>query len=203
MPSLDETYDRRWEGLQEPQRVGVGMVLAGIGALAVLVAMGLVAFRPESTGAKQAAGVAAGLGVPAMLLGIVVVLPASRRDRLGVLAGAGLTALGVALFWYAYPGNWTRTADSMAFETLGVYAVGCAVGLWFVFSTLASTRLRNVPQGTVELEVVRDDETRTVEVSRDRYREIVGDGEGGETEPRIESPDGSDDDRGGNTMERL
>lgn len=176
MPSLDEAYDRRWEGLRDPHRVGAGLVLAGVGALAVLAAMGVLAVRPESTGAKQAAGIAAGLGIPAMFLGVVVVLPASRRDRLGVLAGAGLTLLGVALFWYAYPGRWTRTADPLAFETLGLYAAGCAIALWFVFSALASTRLRNVPHGTVELEVVREGETRTIEVSRDRYQNLVGDG---------------------------
>jgi hypothetical protein len=180
MPSLDEAYDRRWERLRDPHRVGAGLVLAGIGALAVVAAMVLVAAGPENTGAKQAAGIAAGLGVPAMLLGVVVVLPASRRNRLGVLAGTGLTLLGVLLFWFAYPDRWTRTADPMAFETLAVYAAGCAIGLWFVFSALASTRLRNVPQGTVELEVVREGETRTVEVSRDRYEALVGDGGSGE-----------------------
>ena len=179
MPSLEEAYDRRWDGLRDPHRVGVGLVLVGVGALAVVVAMGLVALRPESDGAKRAAGIAAGLGVPSMLLGVVVVLPTSRRNRLGVLAGTGLTVLGVVLFWYAYPDRWTRTTDPMAFETLGAYAAGCAIGLWFVFSALASTRLRNVPHGTVELEVVREGETRTVEVSRDRYQDIVGDG--GET----------------------
>jgi len=180
MPSLDEAYDRRWDRLRDPHRVGLGLLLAAAGGVAVLAAMVLVAVDPESTGAKQSAGVAAGLGVPAMLLGVVVVLPASRRNRLGVLAGAGLTVLGVLLFWVAYPNRWTRTADPLAFETLGVYAAGCVIGLWFVFSALASTRLRNVPRGTVELEVVREGGARTVEVSRDRYEELVGDGGSGD-----------------------
>ncbi len=176
MTSLDDAYDRRWDGLGDPHRVGAGLVLVGVGALAVLAAMVLVALEPGNKGIKKTAGIAAGLGVPAMLLGVVAVLQASRRNRLGVLAGAGLTVVGVALFWFAYPGRWTRTADPLAFETLAVYAAGCAVGLWFVFSTLASTRLRNDPQGTVELEVVREGDTRRVEVSTDRYQEIVGDG---------------------------
>ena len=180
MPSLDEAYDRRWDRLRDPHRVGMGLVLAAAGGVAVLAAMVLVAVEPESTGAKQSAGIAAGVGVPAMLLGVVVVLPASRRNRLGVLAGAGLTLVGVALFWFAYPDRWTRTADPLAFETLGVYAAGCVLGLWFVFSALASTRLRNVPRGTVELEVVREGQTRTVEVSRDRYESLVGDGGSGD-----------------------
>jgi hypothetical protein len=176
MPSLDDAYDRRWDGLRDPQRVGVGLVIAGLGAFAVLAAMALVALSPGETGPMRLAGIVAGVGIPAMLLGVVVVLPASRRNRLGVLAGTALTGVGVALFAYAYPERWTRTADSLAFETLTVYAVGCAVGLWFVFSALAAQRLRNNPIGTVELEVVREGETRTVEVSRDRYRELVSDG---------------------------
>jgi hypothetical protein len=176
MTSLDDAYDRRWDGLGDPHRVGAGLVLVGVGALAVLAAMVLVALEPGNKGVKKTAGIAAGLGVPAMLLGVVAVLQASRRNRLGVLAGAGLTVVGVALFWFAYPDRWTRTADPLAFETLAVYATGCVVGLWFVFSTLASTRLRNDPQGTVELEVIREGETRRVEVSTDRYQEIVGDG---------------------------
>ena len=176
MPSLDQAYDRRWDGLGDPQRVGIGLVLVGLGALFVLVAMGVVARWPASTSAKQAAGISAGLGVPAMLLGVVVVLPTSRRNRLGVLAGAVLTVIGTAMFWYAYPGRWTRTSDPLAFETLAIYAAGGAIALWFVFSALAAARLRNSPHGTVELEFVREGETRTVEVSRDRYQELASDG---------------------------
>jgi hypothetical protein len=57
-----------------------------------------------------------------------------------------------------------------------VYGLGGAVALWYVFTALATFRRRNTPQGTVEVEVVRDGGTRTVEVSRDRYREMVSDG---------------------------
>lgn len=176
MPSLDQAYNQRWEGLRDPHRVGIGLILTGLGALAVLVAMGLIALNPGSSGSLQAAGIIAGLGVPAMLLGVVVVLPASRRNRLGVVIGAALTVVGVGLFWYAYPGRWTRTSDPLAFETAIIYAIGCAIALWFVFSALAAERLRNNPHGTVQLEVLREGETKTVEVSRDRYNELVSDG---------------------------
>lgn len=176
MPSLDQAYDRRWEGLRDPHRVGIGLVIAGIGALGILVAMGLVAAWPNDTGAKQAAAMSAGLGVPAMLIGIVVILPASRRNRGGVVVGTFLTLAGVALFWFAYPDRWTRTGESLAFETGALYAVGVAIALWYVFSALAAARLRNSPLGMVELEVIREGETRTVQVSRDRYQELVSDG---------------------------
>jgi len=176
MPSLDEAYDRRWPEVRDPHRVGSGTVLVGAGVLAVATALVMLAIGGDSTTTKQYAGVAAGLGIPAMLFGIVVVLPASNQNRRRVFLGAALAALGVVLFWIAYPGRWTRTADSLAFETLALYGLGCAIALWFVFSALISTRLRNNPQGTVDLEVVREGETTTVEVSRDRYRELVGDG---------------------------
>lgn len=184
MPSLDEAYDRGGSGGTRSRRVITGMVLGGLGVLAVFAALGLVAAAGHSTTAKGYAGVLAGLGIPAMLFGVVVVLPASSRERAGVVAGTALSALGVVLFWYAYPGRWTRTADPLAFETLLVYGLGCAVALWFVFTAIASFRRRNNPQGTVELEVVRRGETRTVEVDRDSYRDLVGDG--GNTEELLE-----------------
>jgi len=174
MTSLDEAYGRG--GGSGGSRRVVGGLLVAAGALAVLAAMVIVGIGGDEQAAKASAGTAAGLGVPAMLLGVVVVLPASLRTRLGVVVGAALAVAGVALFGHAYPARWTQTADPLAFETTMVYGLGCAVALWFVFAAIASFRRRNSPQGTVELEVVRQGTTRTLEVSRDRYRELVGDG---------------------------
>ena len=176
MQSLDDAYNPRWTGERNPRRVVGGLVLVGAGVLAVAVAMVLVAVGGDSTTAKLYAGVTAGAGIPAMLLGIVVVLPASRRARMGVLLGTVLAGAAVVLFWNVYPERWTRTADPLAFETMMLYGLGCAIALWFVFSALATFRLRNNPQGTVELEVVRPGGTKTVEVSQDQYRQIVSDG---------------------------
>lgn len=175
MPSLEKTYEQHRSKNDRPRHVAAGVMLVGLGALAVAAAIVLVGVS-QATGAKRWAGVVAGLGVPAMLFGLVVALPASRRARAGVGVGTALSAVGVGLFWRVYPGRWTRTADPFAFETLGVYAAGCAVALWFVFAALASFRRRNDPQGTVRVELVREGERRTVAVSRDRYRELVSDG---------------------------
>lgn len=174
MPSLDEAYERGGS-VPRPRRVAVGLALVGAGGLAVLGAVGLLGLS-QTTTAKTWAGIVAGLGVPAMLLGVVIALPADRRARLGVAAGTALSTAGVWLFVRAYPDRWTRTADSLALETLSLYALGCAVALWFVFLALASFRRRNDPQGTVRVELSREGERRTVEVSRERYRELVGDG---------------------------
>jgi len=176
MPSLDEAYDRGGTGIRQPRRALAGLALVGVGALAVVAALALIAAAGTSITARNYAGIVAGVGVPAMLLGVVVVLPASRRNRLGVVVGTLLAGGGVGLFAHAYPEQWVHAADSLAFETLLVYGFGCAVALWFVFAAIASFRRRNDPQGMVRLEVVRQGETRTVEVSRDRYRQLVSDG---------------------------
>ncbi len=190
MPSLDEAYDGGRSGWTEwdPWRVRGGLALGLAGAVAIVAAVGQVAVAGDTTAAKTQAGVLAGLGVPALLLAVVFVLPASTRQRFGVVLGSAVTLVGVWLFQYAYPTRWTLTADPLAFETAMVYGLGGAVALWYVFTALATVRMRNAPQGTVEVEVVRDGGTRTVEVSRDRYREMVGDG--GDTETLIRELDG-------------
>ncbi|MFT4922579.1 MAG: hypothetical protein ACI8XM_001796 [Haloarculaceae archaeon] len=176
MTSLDEAYDRNRLGERDPGRVWGGVVLGLAGVLAVLVAIGLVAVAGETLIARAYAGLFAGLGVPAMLLAVVFVLPASTRERVGVLLGAALNVAGVWLFWEAYPVRWAGASDPAMFETVMVYGLGGAIALWYVFRALATVRLRNNPQGTVELEVVRNGGTKTVEVSRDRYDQLVSDG---------------------------
>jgi len=177
MPSLSETYERgRWEG-RDPRRVYVGGALFALGSLAVVAAIfvvttgfGSLLGAASDTAAKRLAGVLAGLGTPAILAGVVAVLPSSRRQRWGVVLGVALTVGGVALFDYAYPTRWTGTGQSLAFETAMLYFVGAACALWFVLSTVATFKLRNNPQGTVELELTRRGDTETVRVSRDQYR---------------------------------
>lgn len=176
MTSLDDAYGSpRFEG-RDPRLVYAGLAAVVVGALALITALLLVGLGGDRVGAKKLAGLVGGLGVPALLVGVVLVLPANRRHRAGVLAGTALTLGGSALFWYAYPTHWTRTADPLAFPTALVYGLGGAVALWFVFAAIASTRLRNTPAGTVTLELVRQGSTTTVEVSRDRYEALIGDG---------------------------
>lgn len=175
MTSLDDTYSSR-HGRIPSRSVLAGGLLLAIGGLAIVVAIGLIWFGSTTVTMKLYAGMTAGLGIPAMLLGVVAVLPASNRQRLGVICGTVLTAAGVALFYHAYPTRWTRTSDPLAFETLTLYGIGCAIALWFVFSTIASTRIRNNPQGTVSLEVIRQGETKTVQVSHREYRQLLSDG---------------------------
>ncbi|WP_436925415.1 DUF7139 domain-containing protein [Halosimplex amylolyticum] len=177
MPSLSEAYDRgEWTG-RDPRRVSAGGSLFVVGALAVVSAifvlttgLATVFDATTTTETRRVAGVLAGLGIPAMFLGVVAVLPASRRERLGVLVGAALNVAGVGLFNHAYPTRWVEASQSLAFPTAMVYFVGGSVALWFVLSAVASFKLRNNPQGTIRLEVTRQGETEEIHVSRSQYR---------------------------------
>lgn len=178
MQSLAEAYDRRaWQD-RDPVRLLLGAGLFFAGAVALVAAILLVGmpaldlvYGGSHTLVRRYAGTLAGLAIPALLLGVVVVLPSSRRERAGAVIGATLTVLGVALFWYAYPERWTGTGNSLAFETTMVYFLGCAVALWFEFTAVATFKARNEPGGTVRLNVKRDAGTETVQLSREKYEE--------------------------------
>jgi len=187
MPSLSEAYsDRHDRDGPDPRRVvfGAAVSLAGVGALlAALLVVTTPLSRLVGAGdplaAKHLAGVLAGLGGPAILLGVVAVLPSKRRQQLGVIAGAGISAGGVWLFSYAYPTRWVLADDPLVFETAIVYFIGGFVALWFVFVALANFRRRNSPHGTVAMEIKTEGETRRVEVSQSefqRYQSMVSDG---------------------------
>jgi len=188
MTSLSEAYnDRRGESDgRDPRRVAVGAVLSLSGAGALVTAL-LVLTTPLSSvfgatdplAAKHLAGVLAGLSGPAILLGVVAVLPSKRRQQLGVIAGAAIAVAGVWLFSYAYPTYWVLAEDPLVFETAIVYFLGGFVALWYVFVALANFRRRNNPHGRVTLEIQKEGETRTVEVSHSelqRYRSMASDG---------------------------
>lgn len=194
MESLGDAYaGTRWEG-RDPRRVCAGAALFALGVVAVVAGIvvgtgsvdGLVG-AADTVEAQGIAGVVAGLGIPALMLGVVFVLPASRRERLGVLAGTLLCVAGVWLFTRAYPTRWAGTADSLAFPTTLTYFLGGCVAFWFVFTAVADFRVRNNPTGTVRMELTRQGETKTVQVPRNEYRQYRDAirSDGGETEQVI------------------
>jgi len=138
--------------------------------LAMLVATtglpGLVGIEGEFT-PNLIGGVLAGLGVPATLLGVSTILPASDRLRAASVIGASIAVLGVALFWHAYPSDWAGYNQNLTPYVLGVYFLGIMITLGCLFVGIANFKERNNPGGTVSLEVrTESGETRVVEVDR-------------------------------------
>jgi len=195
MERLGDAYgDRGWQG-RDPRRVAAGAATITLGGVAVLAGV-LVVTTPlgdllgaeTSQGARRLAGVLAGGGVPLALAGVVGVLPTSRRERAGVLAGALICGVAVGMFGMAYPAQWSSGTSLAAFGTTLTYFVGGCVALWFVFTAIADFRTRNNPHDSVRVELRRQGETRTVELSPreyKRYRNAVA-SDGGETQQVIQ-----------------
>jgi hypothetical protein len=156
-----------------------GAALLVVAGLLVVPEIAALAGLQGKIEIQHVAGLLAGLGVPIIFTSVVIVLPASRRDRVGVAAGSAITVAGAVLFWNVYPQRWAGAQNSLAFEVAIVYFVGGCLALWFVFAAIANFKLRNNPAGKVSLEIRKEGETRTIEVTRSelqRYRQLAGDG---------------------------
>ncbi|WP_049937053.1 DUF7139 domain-containing protein [Haloplanus natans] len=209
MTSLGEVYhgdDRSGPSLRQIYAgaslfvVGIVLVVAGIvvATTDVLMGGGTTLFEVREYG-----GILAGLGVPAVFLGISAVLPAERSTRAAAGIGASVAVLGVTLFAYAYPCRWSgaNCAPGMVdltLPTVGVYFLGALTTFWCLFVGIANFKTRNDPGGTVTMEVTRQGETKVIEVDRSKPRGGVGLG-GSSSTPTATvgaqvSDGGSDDD---------
>ncbi|GAB7008955.1 DUF7139 domain-containing protein [Halorubrum trueperi] len=135
-------YYRRYVG--DPDRTvdvyaGFGLFFAGIGLGLVGVAVFLYsATLPQNTlstyAVREVAAVAGAVGLPALLLGIVVLLPVDRRMVYLAGVGAAITLVATGLFVWAYPYNWNvpdsvdYSAQVVAVYTVGIVAVIAATG---------------------------------------------------------------------------
>jgi len=173
MTSLGEAYDSRG-GEASTRRVYFGTGLFAAGALLVvggILAGGTGVLINNGFGqyeSREIAGILAGLGVPAVFVGIFTVLPANRLQRAAAAVGAGLTVLGVMLFRATYPYLYVPGSGGVpSTETLAfilVYAAGTITTFWCLFTAVATFKTRNDPGGTVTLTVEKNGETHTVEV---------------------------------------
>ncbi|MFC6716940.1 hypothetical protein ACFQGT_16200 [Natrialbaceae archaeon GCM10025810] len=202
MTSLTEVYRGKKREVSNPKRLYAGMALVFLGALLVVVALLVAAtdlfagFVADSYEAVKYAGVLAGVGVPATLIGVFTVLPAGRRVRAAAAISASLCMLGVALFWHAYPHHWRGYGDDLTLHVSAVYLLGLFTAIWCLFTAVVNFKTRNDPGGTLEMTVTREGETKVVEVERERSTGLGGIGflgstPDGEVETQTNDPDSS------------
>lgn len=181
MASLTEVYEGG--NGASLRRLYAGVALFGVGA--VLLVAGIVIAATELSQllgldlfeARNYAGVLGGLGLPALLLGTIIVLPrAERHVRVGAAAGGLICLVGVVLFNAAYPVDWVGGSGntSMTLAVAAVYFTGAIVTSWSLFASVASFKARNDPGGTVKLEITKGGETKIVEVEGDDLRGTLG-----------------------------
>jgi hypothetical protein len=133
---------RRYVG--DPDRrsdvyAGFGLFFAGI----ALFAVGIVTFLWSATlspddrytyAVREVAAVASAVGLPALLSGVVVLLPVDRRTVSAAGGGSAVCLAGVGVFVRAYPDNWNwvspvdYTAEGVAVYSLGLVVVIAATG---------------------------------------------------------------------------
>ena len=126
-------YYRRYVG--DPDRAidvyaGFGLFFAGIalGLIGVVVFLYSATLPPEALSTyavQEVAAVAAAVGLPALLLGVVVLLPVDRRMLYLAGVGTAITLVAVGLFSRTYPYNWNvSTAADYSAQVVAVYTVG-------------------------------------------------------------------------------
>jgi cytochrome c biogenesis protein CcdA len=172
MTSLTDVYEGEVGRVatRRQQLVGSGLFLAGAAGL-----VGAIALATTSVGAtlglsdyaaREIAGIVAGVGLPAVVLGIFAVLPAGPRIRLTAVGGAGVALVGVAAFQHIYPYSWLADAPLLALGASAVYFAGVLTTFWCLFAALATFKTRNDPGGTARMAVTEEGTIKLVEESR-------------------------------------
>ncbi|WP_436935141.1 DUF7139 domain-containing protein [Halovenus marina] len=169
MTSLSRVYEGGVGSVVDRKRRVLGMSVFVAGVAMVVGAIPLATTGlPSSLGlttleARELAGVLAGLGVPAVFVGIFAVLPASNATRAAGAIGASLAVLGVGLFQHAYPQRWLTTDPGFTLATIVVYSLGTLITFWCLFIAAATFKTRNKPGGTARLEITDEGTVRLVE----------------------------------------
>lgn len=175
MPSLSEAYRGSVRGVVSRRRralavafFAAGVVMSGVAILLTTTGLRSVAGLGVVE-AREVAGVLAGLGLPAAVLGIFAALPASDETRAAATIGASVAVFGVLLFVYAYPSRWLSTDPALTVGTVAIYTFGTLVAFWCLFVAVATFNRRNDPGGTARVEVTDEETIRLV--SRDTAAE--------------------------------
>jgi hypothetical protein len=159
MTSLSETYGARGSRARKRLLVGTGLFLAGALMIVTGIVVGstdvLAAYDVDTFGAREIAGVLGGLGVPAVFVGVFTVLPASRGKRAAAAIGAAIAIVGVVLFSYAYPEQWSRAYGSpetnLTLPVATVYVAGVLTTFWVLFTAIVNVKASS-PGGNVTLQ---------------------------------------------------
>ncbi len=173
MTSLSEVYEGGINTVADPRQRRLGMALFGVG---VLLVVGSISIATTSLAgylgldvyaARELAGILAGLGIPAVFVGIFVVLPASDTARATAAIGASLATFGVVLFGYAYPDRWLAADPPVALATTAIYSLGTLITVWCLFISVATFDPRNAPGGSARVEVTKAGNIRVISTSQD------------------------------------
>jgi len=168
MTSLSEVYEGGVRTVVDRRQRLLGMSLFAVGVAMVVGAITIATtdlsawFGFDVIEARSRAGVLAGLGLPAVFIGIFTVLPASDVTRATAAIGASLAVFGVVLFTYAYPQRWLSNDPTFALATIVLYSIGTLLAFWCLFVAIATFKTRNDPGGTARIEITEEGKVRVI-----------------------------------------
>jgi len=151
-------YYRRYVG--DPDRTidvyaGFGLFFAGIalGVIGVVVFLYSATLDPTALSTyavREVAAVAGAVGLPALLFGIVVLLPVDRRMLYLAGAGTAITLAGTGAFVWAYPNNWNVVVNpDYSAQIVAVYSVGLVALIGATGGALVAHRVERATGGAV------------------------------------------------------
>ena len=151
MTSLAETYNST-KGGPSLRRLTFGLTLFLMGSMLVVSGIGVTTTQllygtdPAALTAKrQLGGVLAGVGVPAVLVGVFAILPSARLTKAAAAVGTGISLMGVLLFDHAYPCQWSGAVcgagkPDLTLLTVAVFSFGTMVTFWCLFVGVTNLR---------------------------------------------------------------
>jgi len=173
MTSLTDVYEGGINTVADPRQRRLGMGLFVIGAAMVVGSIPIATtdlstmLGLDSLAAREMAGILAGLGIPAVFVGIFVVLPAGNASRAAATIGATLATFGVVLFRFAYPEQWLSSNPQLAIATTAIYSLGTLITVWCLFISVATFDRRQDPGGTARVEITEEGKVKVVSKSPD------------------------------------
>ncbi|SFR46672.1 DUF7139 domain-containing protein [Halorubrum sodomense] len=149
-------YYRRYVG--DPDRTidvyaGFGLFFTGIalGVIGVVVFLYSATLDPTALstyGVREVAAVAAAVGLPTLLFGIVVLLPVDRRMLYLAGAGIAVTLAGTGAFTWAYPYSWNVVSGpEYSAQVVAVYSVGLVAVIGATGGALVAHRVERATGG--------------------------------------------------------
>lgn len=149
--------------------LGLGLGLAGI-----VIFLFSTNLNETAYALREIAVVTGAIGAPALLIGIVVLLPVDRRMLVIAAAGSVICGLGLIRFVSVYPTNFNVPGPDATAQVVAVYSVGLVL---VVAATAAALIAHRVEQATdtVASHDGDDDDAETVsdaEVEADIEREL-------------------------------
>jgi hypothetical protein len=127
----------------------IGLGLGAVSVVVFLYSATLPAGSTSSFAIREVAGVATATGFPALLFGIVVLLPVDKRMVYIAAGGSLINAIAVGLFVWAYPQDWNVTMPpDYSAQIITVYSVGIALVVSATGAALVAHQVERAVGGT-------------------------------------------------------